>query len=746
MGETDLKHAKVNPLWSSLATHVVPGRGVSGTGDPIQTKLTVGAPDDEYEQEADAVAERVMRMPAMPAPAVDDEEETPALQPKLLGGNLVQRLCAECEEEVEEQAGAPVVQAKATKINDGDGNPTWRGLALSTPPGPAVQRQRAEDEETVLPQRRGESQSLSEGATQAVRDVTRSSGSPFDPGTRDFMQSRFGPGADFSPVRIHNEGRAAAAAQSINARAFTTGAHIAFAPGEYAPQTTAGKRLLAHELTHTMQQGATGQRVFRDEKKSSEKKVGDKPAAAGKGAKGEKKQSGDDAGEVSLGTWDWPYQAAIEPLLVKLPSRYMSAYRGLKKSGWPKGLTLSPDALKAQVGAVNNLVWAGIFTGASAYKPEFSKALTTAEKLSGIEDTYLNLVGLALHYDIKKYLSDDLPPAALSNLAYVLLYGLALQGGISGINAATESEIDALTLISPALGKFTKAPPGFGRPGVLPNVPDKRWGSYFFQQDPTGLSLKFSGLEEEAKGWTLKTSLGLNIASIADLYPKSDADKAKYKGLELFPHFKLEHPWSRGEERPEKGTRWLVGFFGGSHGFYGLLQGGQEKDVDGAVKETYFRWGGVAKNLGPLNLAQLTTEHSIRPDETRHRLNAATSITILDRKDWDWTLGASLGVLMPGAVGGAAADFSLETGIHHKHHRKGEAFRTGVNLGTTYRTQDPFDAASPRLFSLRGRLKVLDMIGLGIEYHQATGEMMNLGLPKHDVRVMLYPGSGIFRW
>ena len=424
----------------------------------------------------------------------------------------------------------------------------------------------------------------------------------------------------------------------------------------------------------------------------------------------------------------------------------MHVYQGLKKSGWPKGLTLSPDILKAQVGAVNNLIWAGIFTGASSYKPEYSKALKTAEQLSGIEETYLNLVGLALQYDIKKYLSDDLPPAALSNLAYTLLYGLALQGGIAGINAATESEIDALSIISPALGKFTEAPSGFGRFGVLPNVPDTRWSSYFFQQDPEGLSLKFSGLEEEAKGWTMKTSLGLNIAALADLYPKDDKQKAKYKGLELFPHFKSEHAWNRGEERPEHGTRWLVGFFGGSHGYYGLLQVGQEKDIDDVVKDTYLRWGGIVKNLGPLNLAQLTAEHSIRSDETRHRINAAASITILDRKNWDLSLGASLGVLMPGRESGAAGDFSLHTGFYHKYLRHGGVFRTGVDLATTYRSEDPFNPASPRLFSFRGRLKVLDMIGLGIEYHQVTGDRLKLDLPAHDVRIMLYPGSGIFRW
>ncbi|HEV7859190.1 MAG TPA: DUF4157 domain-containing protein, partial [Pyrinomonadaceae bacterium] len=86
-----------------------------------------------------------------------------------------------------------------------------------------------------------------------VDEVLQSSGQPLDPATRSFMESRFG--ADFGPVRVHSDALATEAASSVAARAFTVGQDIVFGAGEYEPQTEAGRQLLAHELTHTVQQG-----------------------------------------------------------------------------------------------------------------------------------------------------------------------------------------------------------------------------------------------------------------------------------------------------------------------------------------------------------------------------------------------------------------------------------------------------------------------------------------------------------
>src|SRR5439155_8647179 len=79
-----------------------------------------------------------------------------------------------------------------------------------------------------------------------------SPGHPLDHGTRNFMESRFG--TDFSDVRVHTDSRAAESADALAANAYTTGRDIYFAAGKYAPSSDSGRRLLAHEVAHVVQQ------------------------------------------------------------------------------------------------------------------------------------------------------------------------------------------------------------------------------------------------------------------------------------------------------------------------------------------------------------------------------------------------------------------------------------------------------------------------------------------------------------
>jgi hypothetical protein len=88
-----------------------------------------------------------------------------------------------------------------------------------------------------------------------VHEVLRSPGQPLDVMTRAFMESRFG--HDFSGVRVHTDTRAAESAGAVNALAYTIGHKVVFAAGQYAPSTHDGRELLAHELTHTLQQRAS---------------------------------------------------------------------------------------------------------------------------------------------------------------------------------------------------------------------------------------------------------------------------------------------------------------------------------------------------------------------------------------------------------------------------------------------------------------------------------------------------------
>ena len=88
--------------------------------------------------------------------------------------------------------------------------------------------------------------------TSSVQQVVGSGGHPLDHETRRYMENRFG--YDFSRVRVHTDSAAAASAKALQARAYTVGGDIVFGSGRYSPQTHEGRRLLAHELTHVVQQ------------------------------------------------------------------------------------------------------------------------------------------------------------------------------------------------------------------------------------------------------------------------------------------------------------------------------------------------------------------------------------------------------------------------------------------------------------------------------------------------------------
>src|SRR5215831_15919331 len=158
----------------------------------LQAKLTSSSPRDVFEREADRVSEDVMRSP--------ESQAQPACA---CGGS-----CSRC------QAGQPGKKSERLQT------------ALSSGPG-----------RLPLP--------------GIVREVVRSEGKPLDLAARAFMESRLG--HDFSDVRVHTGGNAETSARSIGAHAYTAGNHIVFGSG-FDSNTAAGRRLLAHELTHVVQQ------------------------------------------------------------------------------------------------------------------------------------------------------------------------------------------------------------------------------------------------------------------------------------------------------------------------------------------------------------------------------------------------------------------------------------------------------------------------------------------------------------
>ena len=107
-----------------------------------------------------------------------------------------------------------------------------------------------------LLQRKSSGYSQSAEVPPIVHEVLNSPGQPLDAATRAFFEPRFG--RDFSHVRAHADSKSAESARSVNALAYTVGGNIVFGESQYAPQTMAGRRLIAHELTHSLQQTRGG--------------------------------------------------------------------------------------------------------------------------------------------------------------------------------------------------------------------------------------------------------------------------------------------------------------------------------------------------------------------------------------------------------------------------------------------------------------------------------------------------------
>lgn len=180
--------ADESTFFAPVTSHVTPA---------VQMKMTVNKAGDKFEQEADRMADKVMRMPA---PASSTKEE---------------KLQRQTDDKLQKKEGEKL-QRK------GDGTPT-----VSTSTQSAIQNKNT-------------------GGQSLSSDV------------RSYMEPRFG--ADFSNIRIHTDHESANLSNQLSARAFTYQNHIHFSHDQYQPETGEGKHLLAHELTHTIQQGHAIQR------------------------------------------------------------------------------------------------------------------------------------------------------------------------------------------------------------------------------------------------------------------------------------------------------------------------------------------------------------------------------------------------------------------------------------------------------------------------------------------------------
>ena len=174
----------------------------------FKKKLEIGASDDKYEAEAERMADQVLQM----KPIDVDKPRPPT-------SSIIQRKCANCEEEERIQKKSlseqitPLIQRKASNTG-GD--------------------------------------SIASDAVSTKINQSKGGGRPLAKNTRGFMESGFG--SDFSNIRVHTDSNAVNLNRELNAQAFTVGNDIYFNEGKYQPNSHSGKHLLAHELTHTIQQ------------------------------------------------------------------------------------------------------------------------------------------------------------------------------------------------------------------------------------------------------------------------------------------------------------------------------------------------------------------------------------------------------------------------------------------------------------------------------------------------------------
>jgi hypothetical protein len=161
-------------------------------------------------------------------------------------------VCPRCQKKSALPIGEPhdAAEQEADQIAD----QLMGGFAAVTPPAdpprPAVLRRRSN----------GAGSSI---APPIVHDTLSTPGASLDSATRGFFER--GLGRDFGDVRIHTGASAAASARAVNAIAYTVGRDIVFDEGRYAPQTNAGRHLLAHELTHVVQQSDAAPRLQRQD-------------------------------------------------------------------------------------------------------------------------------------------------------------------------------------------------------------------------------------------------------------------------------------------------------------------------------------------------------------------------------------------------------------------------------------------------------------------------------------------------
>jgi hypothetical protein len=257
----------------------------------VQMKMAVNQPGDKFEQEADKMSGKVMRLPTPAAPEKEEKLQRQAderLQKATQPEEKLQKAAAP-EEKLQKQAEEKLQKTPSNeeklqkaalpeeKIQKQGEEKLQKAPAAEekvrrqaderlqkAEPEEKLQKQekeklqKAPDTEEKLQRRSTEGAPAVDAGVQSAIRTGLTGGQPLGSEVRSYMEPRFQ--ADFSNVRVHSDPEAAKLSNRLSARAFTYQSHIFFSRDQYQPGTSAGKQLLAHELTHTIQQGHSVQR------------------------------------------------------------------------------------------------------------------------------------------------------------------------------------------------------------------------------------------------------------------------------------------------------------------------------------------------------------------------------------------------------------------------------------------------------------------------------------------------------
>jgi len=223
---------------------------------PIQPKLTIGAPNDKYEQEADLVAKEVVQRLGISGgkPLAQDPEQpthpnqTLPEEDELQMNPLTERIQRVELPEDDELQMKPLLQREMELDEEDELQMKPDFLQRKTDPN-------EEDELQMKPlfQQHGSGSVAASDDLESAIQQSRGGGQPLADSIREPMEQAFG-GVDFSGVNVHTDGRSDQLNRSLQAKAFTTGQNVFFRQGAYESGARGGQKLLAHELTHVVQQ------------------------------------------------------------------------------------------------------------------------------------------------------------------------------------------------------------------------------------------------------------------------------------------------------------------------------------------------------------------------------------------------------------------------------------------------------------------------------------------------------------